>query len=641
MAGRNVAFCRTTIMQVCCLATLAGAIWGGYVLFRASRALSTARRENAAEADIRFTAARLARAQTSFEPVFSPAVFHDAVVYRGSTILCSPSGLLEYSPEGTLTTQYRTGPDLPSAPTAISVGVLADATEPELLVGTAGDGLIAFDGRRFRQIRGESAAARDLTALLPLSTGRVLLGTEKNGILVYDGKRLTTFDPALAAEHVTALAGDESGVWVGTTEHGVFHWRAGATEHFGEQEGLPDSRVLSQAVSGDAVFVGTPGGVAEFRAGRFTRVLAPNVFAQSLLVHEGRLLIGTLEQGIVEAALGTGRGRRNPAPLSLEAAVFRLFEESGSLYAVANDGLYRVDERRGAWQRVIERGPAVLRDGNISALAFDGAGRLWVGYFDHGLDILDPGLTRAVHIEDDHVFCVNRIVHDPARGLTAVATANGLVMFDSSGRPRQTLGRGEGLIANHVTDVVVGNGGMTVATPAGLTFLDAGGARSLYAFHGLVNNHVYALGGGHGQLLAGTLGGLSVLEDEAVRRSYTASNSGLKHNWVTAIAAVDDGWFVGTYGAGVLKLDGSGAWHTFPDLREPFEVNPNAMLATPAAVYAGSLSNGMYIYDVAAGRWRHVRSGLPSASVTAFAARNGIIYAGTANGLVRFPENSR
>jgi ligand-binding sensor domain-containing protein len=58
-------------------------------------------------------------------------------------------------------------------------------------------------------------------------------------------------------------------------------------------------------------------------------------------------------------------------------------------------------------------------------------------------------------------------------------------------------------------------------------------------------------------------------------------------------------------------------------------------------VYAGSLSNGIYVYDRGAGRWHNLRAGLPSANVTAFAAHGGYIYAGTDNGLVRFRESLR
>jgi ligand-binding sensor domain-containing protein len=618
-------------------AVLGAVVWGGHALYRATRALDEARRQTANEEEIRFTRARLAAPPSRFEPIASPAVFRGAAVYRGALYVSGPGGVIEFGEDGAPRARHLAGGELPAAPTAIAAGVAADAGEPELLIATAGEGLVAYNGRWFRQVRPVAADWRDLTAVLPLETGRVLLGTEKKGVLVYDGKRITAFHPGLANLHVTALAGDEASLWAGTVNEGVLHWRGGAVERFSEEQGLPDARVLSIAVQGEAAYIGTPDGIAEFSSGRFVRALGRGLFAQSLLAGNGTLVVGTLEQGVVEIPLEAARrrpGERRGEPL--EGAVYALMESGGVRYAVAGDGVYR---RRTGWERVLEAGAAPLTDRNISALAFDGAGRLWVGYFDRGLDILDAGLARATHVEDDHVFCVNRIVHDPARGISAVATANGLVLFDAAGRPRQALGRADGLIANHVTDVVLRPGGMTVATPAGLTFLDGGGVRSLYAFHGLVNNHAYALAEAGGRLMVGTLGGLSVLEGDVVKANYTAANSGLKHNWITAIVPVEDQWFVGTYGAGVLRLDAGGAFHGFADLA-PSVIDPNAMLVTEAAVYAGSLSDGLFLYDRASGRWRNLKAGLPSANVTAFAAHGGYVYAGTDNGLVRFRENS-
>ena len=159
------------------------------------------------------------------------------------------------------------------------------------------------------------------------------------------------------------------------------------------------------------------------------------------------------------------------------------------------------------------------------------------------------------HMEDEHLFCINRILHDRT---TAVATANGLVLFDAAGQKRQVLGRDQGLIANHVTDVTMKGDEMIVATPAGLSFIAADGIRSLYAFHGLVNNHTYALGVANGRVWAGTLGGLSVLDTGIVRASYTTSNSPLRQNWITAIAPSGSDAFIGTYGAGVIKLAADG-----------------------------------------------------------------------------------
>jgi ligand-binding sensor domain-containing protein len=142
------------------------------------------------------------------------------------------------------------------------------------------------------------------------------------------------------------------------------------------------------------------------------------------------------------------------------------------------------------------------------------------------------------------------------------------------------------------------------------------------------------------RILAGTLGGLSILDGAVVRTSFTTSNSALKHNWITAIVQVEKDFFVGTYGAGVLRLTDRGAWETFDDLRGTIEINANAMSATPNAVFAGTLDRGLAIYNIASGRWTFFTAGLPSPNVTAVEARGGMLYIGTDNGLVKVPQTT-
>jgi hypothetical protein len=381
--------------------------------------------------------------------------------------------------------------------------------------------------------------------------------------------------------------------------------------------------------------------VAEIRENKVARSLAPGFFARALLLRGQTLVVGTLEEGIVEVPLA-GRPPRGLRPRGqpLAAAVEQLLELEGKLYAVAADGLYSAAGPDASWRHVLETGGGVLTDRNVSALAVDPAGRLWVGYFDRGLDLLDSAAARPTHFEDGHLFCINRIAFADDGRHSAVATANGLVLFDASGRPQQVLGRAQGLIADHVTDVAFSPQGMVVATPAGLTFLDGSGARSLYAFHGLVNNHAYALGISGDRVMVGTLGGLSVLTGGVVRASYNTSNSRLTHNWITAIAPVGEEWFAGTYGGGVLRLDSSGEWQSFADLPGDLVVNPNALLVTNERVYVGTLDRGLFVYDRSLRRWSNWTSGLPSANVTAFAFSRGSLYVGTDNGLVRISEQS-
>ena len=209
------------------------------------------------------------------------------------------------------------------------------------------------------------------------------------------------------------------------------------------------------------------------------------------------------------------------------------------------------------------------------------------------------------------------------------ATADGLVLFDAQGRPRQTLTHRDGLISDHITDVTFAGEVTVVATSAGISFLGPSGAESLYAFQGLVNNHVYALAstGSSGQLLAGTLGGISILKSNGVERNLTAANSSLKHNWITSLLPIPgNAVLVGTYGAGVETFDSQG--HFTPvelasGTPRNMVINPNALYATTSHIYAGTLSDGMLVYSVASGRWSTITSGLPSLNVTAFAAQAG------------------
>ncbi len=276
----------------------------------------------------------------------------DAISYSGHLYLSA--ALPDSSPssaDGSPAASYRTGIELPPAPLVrMATGLASDSTEPELWIATAGEGLLAFDGRSFRQIRPRDAESRTLTSLLPLSTGQILIGTEKKGVLVFDGKSLTPFHPALSNFHVTALAGHDADVWIGSLDRGALHWHAGQVDKFAEAAVLPDPQVVSLATSGDSAYIGTALGVSEFKNNRFERALAKGVFARSLLVYGNQLSVGTLEQGVFEIPLEAKRPRPASSfadPIPVEITRLLLFDNQ--VYALAEDGLYSINDR-GAWK---------------------------------------------------------------------------------------------------------------------------------------------------------------------------------------------------------------------------------------------------------------------------------------------------
>jgi ligand-binding sensor domain-containing protein len=610
------------------------------VLWRASHAKEEAASEVLSKSEFPFRVIPVDRvAPAAVDPLEAVPAFRDLAAYKEMIAVSARAGLFLYGRNGALIRSYRAGIELPSAELgSMSTGIAAGSAEPELFIATRGEGLLVFNGTRFRQILPADSRLRTVTSVLVLGSGRILLGTERQGLLVFDGRRLAAFHRRLTTAHITAIAGNDGNLWIGTLQDGVFHHRAGQLDEL--LAALPDPQVLSITVDHDASYVGTPLGVVEFRGAQRRRTLADGFLARAVARSGETLQVGTQDEGIVDVPLQSRPGPRDPSETGAPAvSILRLANLEGDMYAVGESAIYRYDPAPKRWRIVLTAGPALMADRNVASLALS-AGRLWIGYFDRGLDVVDASLEHAVHHESDTLFCINRIVADTENGRTAVATANGLVLFDSGAQPRQVMGRKDGLLADHVTDVAFRGAGMVVATPAGLSFVDHSGVGSLYAFHGLVNNHVYTVATQGAQVVVGTLGGLSVLDNDTVRTNYTTANSHLKHNWITALARMGDDWFAGTYGAGVLRLDASGEWHSFPEMNSGFVVNPNAMAVSGGQLYAGSLDRGLFVFDRATGRWTNTVAGLPSRNVTAIAAGNGYVYVGTDNGLVRIAEGA-
>ncbi|HEX4606371.1 MAG TPA: hypothetical protein VH724_20395, partial [Candidatus Angelobacter sp.] len=341
----------------------------GLVFWRAQRALRIATAEVHSQQTLRFSVRNLAPVNSNFEWINAPEAFSGAAVFKGEFYLCGASGLFRYDSHGTLLKHYRPGQDLPSTPLLrMSIGLLKDAKEPELLIATLSEGVLAFNGASFRQLFPADADARSITSLLPLSSGQLLIGTRKRGVLAYDGHSLQSFHPALAGLHVTELAGSESDLWVGTQDQGIVHLQAGRAEIFAEAQGMPDAQIFSIALVNDKVYAGTAVGIAEFDGGRFGRVLAPGTFARTLYVNGATLFSGGSGEGILEIDPQPKRmqGLLHPATRSM-SDVQQIFAENNTLYVVTRNALYQKEGQRGGWRRVLASADGTLADRNISA----------------------------------------------------------------------------------------------------------------------------------------------------------------------------------------------------------------------------------------------------------------------------------
>ena len=124
----------------------------GLVVWRASHAKEEAAAEVLAKAEFPVRIVPVDRAvPTAVEPVSATPGFRDIAAFNGAIAVSARAGLFLYDRNGVLTRTYRAGLELPSAELgAMSVGIAAGSGEPELFVATRGEGLLAFNGSRFR-----------------------------------------------------------------------------------------------------------------------------------------------------------------------------------------------------------------------------------------------------------------------------------------------------------------------------------------------------------------------------------------------------------------------------------------------------------------------------------------------------------
>lgn len=595
--------------------------------------------------------------------------------FAGVRYLATSGGLIALDDGGNVKRRFTTLDGLPENDlTALAV------FRERLFVGTTNAGLIAFDGQSFSGYRFTKPRATHVSVLVSTES-ELLIGTLDGGLFEYNGEGFSRrFNSATGAafSQVTALLPFESRLYIGTQDSGLYIWREAHIEHITTNEGLPSPHVTAISVlpsslsDKGAVAVATDFGVAALNDANGIKPISNRPNITSLAVSGGHLWAGLFGGGIID--LSSNHASQPPAAMENQSrgaetvglpasAPATVFVNEGKLWALTREGAFARDERatRPAFESVAGTlvGDRVLTGGHITALAGDGAGRLWVGYFDRGIDLIAPETSeRLSHVEDDRVREINHLAFDRNEDRMLAATSRGLVVF--GGALKQTVMTREqgGLINDSVAHVsladidsalLASTGGapsfdkvrgrtMVLATAGGLTEVIGGRARSITAFHGLASNHLYTSASVGSRLFVGSLAGLAELEGLRVVRTYKTSNSRLSHDWVTALAEADGALYVGTNGGGVDALLPTGEWINFADELGKFEVNQNAMHCDSDRLYVGTSDRGLLVYNTRDRRWMRVSAGLASQSVTSITSDDRFIYVGTLNGLVRIEK---
>lgn len=315
-----------------------------------------------------------------------------------------------------------------------------------VLIGTAqGLALSGADGRVTTLGEGTVLANASVLSLADAGNGRVWVGTYDDGALLWDGERVVTrLDTrnGLPANEVRAVLADGDALWLGTTG-GLVRWDRGATQHWTEAQGLPTNFVI--ALHRDArgrVWVGTglgavvvegdvlrPLDLGAYEDAEYAFGFLEDPARQAMWIASDRGLLRFDADGRPTGAVGLSAG------LPFEKVFGLLLDPQDQLWASGNRGILRMDMPRlhavadgEALPLDVERfteadgmASAQCNGGSQPVLALDRDGRRWFATSVGATRVHPDDLQR--HTRNAPPVVIESIIAD-GRSLPVTATAD-------------------------------------------------------------------------------------------------------------------------------------------------------------------------------------------------------------------------
>lgn len=468
-------------------------------------------------------------------------------------------------------------------------------------IGTVGGGLNLYnpEDNTIEFFRLTHNGRNDIMAMLPVGGNRILLGTPDDGILSFN-KETRTITPMLNSPegnmYVRSILKDMDGtLWIGT-ETGLYHYRqetgelSVSTMDYSNRYALSSNAVYSLCQDADGgLWVGTYFGGLDYLSPYYDYVdyqfamaaptsLSGNAVREFVEDEKGNLWIGTEDNGLNYFSPSTGEFvNYTPSNSGISYHnVHGLCLDGDRLYiGYFMHGMDILDTRTGRIRNHFGRGlPGDISDNNVMAIARDRERRIWVGTVA-GLNLFDPisGHFSVVDEVGPNLFVTD--IFEDSRGIVWVATNSDYVFFLSPSNGEWTHLTDVNKSITSITEDSHGNiwlpsanGGVSVWNRSG------GECRTYTKNDGLGSNTVHRiLCDVKGRIWASTNNGLFLFEDKYSAFKAVSPYDDLlctQFNYKSGIAASDGRLFFGSIN-GFISFD--------PNIQAPEKEHPNLVIS--------------------------------------------------------------
>lgn len=307
------------------------------------------------------------------------------------------------------------------------------------------NGLCRYDGLKVVPYRiAECGTNQYVSALLAADEG-IYAGTEGGVFLLHFESGLFERLPLDIHSVVTCITADaEDGLWVSTTEEGVFlytpatnqsqHYDFPQTQGFVSQVFIDNARqVWTVSNRPGATLSRLNRSSSQFEPVHFSYPNSYNAL-RMLQTRDGRLWLGTWEEGLL--LFGNGRLEQVLSPHDSKAGhhIHTLFERAdGTICIGSDDGLINFDPQTRRWSRPMEQ--KSQNDRFVYAIASDNENGLWLGTFYGGVCYVSPLGRRFESFTMDQGLAgnvISRFCEDGQGRLWIASDDGGLMCYSPS-----------------------------------------------------------------------------------------------------------------------------------------------------------------------------------------------------------------